>query len=1089
MQKNRIRISALLLAVVLVVSMLPGASAATLSDISGHWAEDYITYGISSGYISGYTDGTFRPNKTVTRAEFSKMVNAALGINHAVSITFTDIKSSDWYYNEVRKAVSAGYISGYADNTFGANKNITRQEAAVILSRVVTATDNISAVVFNDQNAIDSWASDAVSKMAAKTYMLGDQNDNFRPKAALTRAEAAKVLFEVLKNEIIASADQSCSVEGSSYYNTIYPNNVTITDSVGAVSFNSCRVLGTLTASGGVDSTVNLANTGVNTLVASSASGESKVALSGSSFVKKTVVINGVTLSGAGFDAVSLDGENLSSDTVRLLGDFNTVSLSTSAVIKATGGTIKQFTVADRAILMLQAANIERFDLEADAKGSSIALSEGVSIQTAYIKDSASFTGNGTIQTAYETGGAVTYEKRPTSVVGNNKPEDDEEDNKENEEETGISLTPTFYPRNGASGISLEPNIRLTFEDTVFRSAACAPLTSAYIEDYAVELRESSLSGYEVPFTATLNSNKDTITISPDEFLEPDTRYYIVLVADKVYNDAGEGNGRAYASFITEKDDYSGNNNDYNNLDLIPTMSPADGKTNVSERITLRLTFEDTMLRANGSTLSSTYVENDCLELRENSANGTLVPFSVSLNYSKNIFSITPNSSLKRDTTYYVVIPQGTLSDEGGNVNPRYVARFSTGSTLNGADIQFNPENGAEDVAVDQELILSFENPIYKYGGGAVSAPFLETDAISLRRGSASGTPVTFVADISSNKRTVTILPDEPFDINTTYYLQINNHTLQYSTSKSIPKTTMHFRTTDGAMRISDFSVGETSPSSAELYVTSNTTGNVTVKLSADGEATLTQTLSVTAGRQTAMAFTGLSPNTDYTAIATVKDGAGRISPEKKLEFSTSTLSFDLEADDITKNSASITATFSTIGTLAITYKKAGEGSEQTALSDFTPSKAGSKTVSLRNLTEGTSYIVSATFTDASGNSTTRDITFTTDATSTENELKSLTVNVPDDGSYKVDLQPGKDTYDLYIDYAKYITITPVATNDRATITVKGTMVKSGATSPNITMSSNSNATYTNTVSVQVRAESGISKTYTLKIHVAPSEK
>jgi len=52
----------------------------------------------------------------------------------------------------------------------------------------------------------------------------------------IKRAEAAKVLFEVLKNEIIASADQSCSVEGSSYYNTIYPNNVTITDSVGALS-------------------------------------------------------------------------------------------------------------------------------------------------------------------------------------------------------------------------------------------------------------------------------------------------------------------------------------------------------------------------------------------------------------------------------------------------------------------------------------------------------------------------------------------------------------------------------------------------------------------------------------------------------------------------------------------------------------------------------------------------------------------------------------------------------------------------------------------------------------------------------------
>ena len=1090
MQKNKIRISALLLAVVLVISMLPGASAATLSDIKGHWAEEFINYGVSSGYISGYTDGTFLPNKTVTRAEFSKMVNSALGINHATSVSFTDLKASDWYYNEVRKAVSAGYISGYADNTFGAAKSITRQEAAVILSRVVTATDTISAVVYDDMSAIDAWAKDAVSTMAAKTYMLGDKNNKFRPKAALTRAEAAKVLYEVLKHEIVASSDQTFSADGSSYYNTIYPNNVTINDGVSTISFNSCRVLGTLTASGGPESTVNLADTGVNTLAASSASGESKVALTGSSFVKKTLVINGVTLSGSGFDTVSLDGENLSSDTVRLIGDFNAVNLSTSAVIKATGGTIKQFTIFDRATLMLQAANIDRFDLEADAKGSSVALSDGVTIKTAYIKDSATFTGNGTIQSAYETGGAVTYEKRPASVVGNNKPDEDEEKDDpkpdDKEEESGISLIPSFYPKTGASNISLEPTIRLTFEDTVFRSESRIQLTTSYIEDYAVELREGSLSGYEVPFTATLNSNKDVITISPDEYLEPDTRYYIVLVADRIYNEVGESNGRVYASFTTEEDDEG--SYDYDEKSMIPTVTPSDGRTSVSQSSTIRLAFASKVYRATGSTLSESYVETNCVELREDNVNGTLVPFSAKLDSSKRIITITPDSRLKTNTTYYVIIPRDTLSDENHNTNSRFVSRFSTGSTINGSDIQFNPENGAEDVAVDPEITLSFDSPIYQYRGGAVTPRYLEETAITLRRGSASGQQVSFTADISSNKRMVTILPDETLDTNTTYYIRINNYALQYSTNRTIPQTTSNFRTTDGTLRVTDLSVGEASSSTADLYVTSNTTGNVTVKLSASGEAPLTQTVSVSAGRQTAMSFTGLSPNTDYTVVATVKDGAGRTSVEKKTTFRTTTLSFDLEASDITKNGATIEATFSTIGTLAISYKKAGDDTEHVALSNFIPNKVGTKSVSLRDLAEGTTYIVSATFTDASNNSTTRDITFTTDTTSTETSLKSLTIN-GSDGSYKVDIQPDKDTYEITIANTNYITITPVAADERSTITINRSIVKSGSTSSNISVSSNATAYYTSTVTVQVRSESGVTKTYTLKIRVAPSEK
>lgn len=1095
MLKNTKRMFALVLTVVMLISLLPTVSAASLSDIKGHWAEDYIEYGVSTGYISGYTNGTFRPNNTVTRAEFSKMVNTALGINHSATIGFTDVSSNDWFYQEVKKAVSAGYISGYSDNTFGANRNITRQEAAVMLARIVTEPESTGSTTFQDASTIDSWALASISKMVAKTYMQGDQKGNFRPKAALTRAEAAKILYEVLKNEIIASSNQSFSVAGSSYYNTIYPNNVTITEGVinGAINFNSCRILGTLTASGGMDSSVNLSNTGVNTLVAASTSGEAKVTLSGSSYVTKTTVNNGVTLSGNDFDTVFLSGSSLSSDTVRLNGNFETVNVDTDAVIKATG-TINQFTVYDRATLMLQSGSITRMDVEEAAKNSMISLAGGVTVGTAYIKTAASFTGTGSITTAYEGSGTVSYETRPLSVVGGSGNYDDEDDNTpfydDEDDDTTSSLVPRFYPTTRSTDVSLEPTIRLYFDAPIYRSSSKTSMTTSYIENYAVELREGSLSGYSIPFTASLNTSDTTVTISPDEELEPDTTYYIVVVAGKLYNASGESNGRSYAYFTTE-DDYSGNygNNDsYTGTgNLKPTFSPANGQTSVARYQTVRISFPDTVYRSSGSTLSESYLENNCIEVYKDNLEGNPVSFKATLNSSKSIITLTPGANWETNTTYYIVIPAGTLSDRNNNLNSRIVSRFSTGATIDGGDILFHPANGATDVALDGELTITFESPIYQYGGGTVTARYLEESVLELRRSSNYGYDVSFTAEISSNKRSITILPDEPLDQNTTYFLIINNNTLQYSSNNRIASVTSQFKTSDGTLRLSDLSLGDVTSSTADIYVTSNSSGTVTVTLSSSKGAPISQTVSVTAGRQTSMTFTGLESNTAYTVTAVAKDAAGRTSQEKTKSFLSGSLSFEIAAKEITRSSATVEASYNAIGSISISYKKEGDSENKVILSNFTPNRIGSKTVALTNLDSGATYHVSATFEDASGNTVNRSTVFKTDSVSTDSALTSLRIN-GGDGSYEVELKPDVYTYDVSIANTTSITVTPVAAaGERATIKVNNYIVKSGQLSNEIYVRANSTVAYTTQIRITVQPESGPIKTYTINVKVAPA--
>jgi hypothetical protein len=107
----------------------PGCVAANPSDIQGHWAQSQIQTLVSKGVLSGYPDGTFKPDNAVTRAEFATMTNKAFGFATAGSANFSDVKAGDWFASEVGKAQSAGYIAGYPDGTFKPGNQVTREES------------------------------------------------------------------------------------------------------------------------------------------------------------------------------------------------------------------------------------------------------------------------------------------------------------------------------------------------------------------------------------------------------------------------------------------------------------------------------------------------------------------------------------------------------------------------------------------------------------------------------------------------------------------------------------------------------------------------------------------------------------------------------------------------------------------------------------------------------------------------------------------------------------------------------------------------------------------------------------------------
>ena len=192
------KISLALVLSMLLTLMIPTFAFGAV-DYSGHWAEKTIQKWFDNDMLKGYEDGSFRPDMQVTRAEFMTMVNNAYEYTEKAEISFADVKSNDWYYPEVQKAVKAGYLLGYEDNTARPGNKITRQEAALIIARIKNLSNYAAgANKFTDVSEIASWAIGGVGAVTNKGYMIGYEDVTFRPLRFISRAEALVTIDRAL---------------------------------------------------------------------------------------------------------------------------------------------------------------------------------------------------------------------------------------------------------------------------------------------------------------------------------------------------------------------------------------------------------------------------------------------------------------------------------------------------------------------------------------------------------------------------------------------------------------------------------------------------------------------------------------------------------------------------------------------------------------------------------------------------------------------------------------------------------------------------------------------------------------------------
>lgn len=192
--------------------LLTPVRAAGYSDAGGHWAEPSIERWSGCGVVVG-SNGAFYPDNALTRAELAVILDRIFGWQTAAENTFADLADGTWYTGAVLRANAAGVLLGDGEKVYP-EKSVTRQEAAVMLSRTLRVSGSGTATNFGDRAEIADWAVSAVNGMTLLGFFRGGDDGNFDPLGGMTRAETVTVLDRAVANYYNAAGSYSGSVSG-----------------------------------------------------------------------------------------------------------------------------------------------------------------------------------------------------------------------------------------------------------------------------------------------------------------------------------------------------------------------------------------------------------------------------------------------------------------------------------------------------------------------------------------------------------------------------------------------------------------------------------------------------------------------------------------------------------------------------------------------------------------------------------------------------------------------------------------------------------------------------------------------------------
>ena len=301
---------------------VPQASAANLTDIQGHWAQTTIQKLADAGVVAGNPDGTFKPNNSISRAEFASMVVKAFKLEAKPGKIFSDT-TNHWAKDSIATANANGVVSGYGDK-FGPNDPITREQMAIMIVKAAKLAPAAAELTFADAAKISTWAkNDVVTAFANK--LIAGSNGLFNPQSNATRAEAATVVSAGLKpvEPIVTPAGDLSKLDKAGTYgpatgsqnvtgnvtisasgvilqNAIISGDLLIAEGVGSgdVTLKNVTVKGTATINGGGENSITIENCKFAKVTVNKADGKIRLVLSGATSITELVADSAVNVEG-----------------------------------------------------------------------------------------------------------------------------------------------------------------------------------------------------------------------------------------------------------------------------------------------------------------------------------------------------------------------------------------------------------------------------------------------------------------------------------------------------------------------------------------------------------------------------------------------------------------------------------------------------------------------------------------------------------------------------------------------------------------------------------------------------------------------
>ena len=394
---------AITITAVLAASMAMSVTAfGAPTDIQGHWAQNTINKWVDKGDISGYPDGTFRPNNMITRAEFVVLVNNAMGYTKSGYAYFSDVPSHYWGKNAIQTGVAAGYISGDGNGIFRPNDPVTRQEAAAMISRILDLKQNESrAYRYTDSYAISNWAKGVVGAVSEAGIMAGYPDGSFGPNKVLTRAEAVLALDKTVnykpgdkEEDKEETKKEDMLLTQSKLEDTTITGDLTISDRLGTktITLEDVTVKGKLIVDGGGE--IILKDCDIKEMVMDQK--DTTVKASGKTTVEKTTFKKIGKLTGGDYTDVIADKE-----------------LSGSITIDAK---VRNLTLDAETDLKLGSdARIKNMEITKNADKATIDFSKG-KVEDMTVKDKVTIKGSGDIDTMTVYVSGVISSIRPDTV-------------------------------------------------------------------------------------------------------------------------------------------------------------------------------------------------------------------------------------------------------------------------------------------------------------------------------------------------------------------------------------------------------------------------------------------------------------------------------------------------------------------------------------------------------------------------------------------------------------------------------------------------------------------------------------------------